>query len=251
MKRVVKSPDEPPVLAGYKRDNAHIPANLVWARYKKRPDRREPVKEQLRTDQRGLCAYCENLLIPQDESVEHFIGRDADHSKELDWSNLLLYCAGGERPLPEDVEDADVRYDAEGLRTCGHAKLGCQDNILHPLEIPHTPRLFRFKSETGEIQPDEAECHRAGIDPALASQTIGVLRLHAGRLNRARLSVMQSVEEELNKEGNTEPLSSERERELAETYLPATGAWPAFFTTLRFSLGDGAEAHLASLNFQG
>ena len=65
MKRVVKSPDEPPVLAEYKRDNAHIPANLVWARYKKRPDRREPVKEPLRTDQRGLCAYCENLLIPR------------------------------------------------------------------------------------------------------------------------------------------------------------------------------------------
>jgi uncharacterized protein (TIGR02646 family) len=154
MKRVSKSLEEPPALTDYKRDNAHIPSNLVWTRFKKRPDRREPLRSQLRADQRGLCAYCENALIPQDESVEHFIARDADHSRELDWNNLLLCCAGGERPLPEDIEDADVCYDPQDLRTCGHAKLGSRESILNPLHIPHTPRLFRFKSETGEILPD-------------------------------------------------------------------------------------------------
>jgi uncharacterized protein (TIGR02646 family) len=251
MKRISKIGQEPPALTDYRQANAHIPANLVWTRFKKRTDRREAVKKQLRDDQRGLCAYCENALIPQDESVEHFVARDADHDRELDWINLLLCCAGGERPLPEDVADGAVRHDPTGSRTCGHAKLGQTTRILNPLDLPHTPRLFRFKSETGEIVPDEEECARAGVDVHLARNTIDVLGLKARRLSEARLAVMNRLIQDLAADGTTAPFTVQRERELASTYFLPTGTLPAFFTTVRFSLGLGAELHLADIGFQG
>ena len=251
MKRVLKTTTEPRALAHYKGRFANAPRPPLWREFKGTPGKKV-VQEQLRFDQRGLCAYCENTLIPEDESVEHFIGRNANHDRELDWTNLLLCCAGGSRPLPEDVDDANVRYAPDGLKTCGHAKLGSREAILNPLEIPHTPRLFRFKSETGEILTDEGECRRAGIDPGLATGTVEVLGLHAGRLNRARLRLLNDLLEELGEEGSpTMPFSTEREHELAQVYLPAIGPLPAFFTTLRFALGVGAEIHLASVGFRG
>lgn len=250
MKRVLKMATEPPALTAYKARFVNAPRLPLWRDFKRTPGKRE-VQDQLRVDQRGLCAYCENSLIPNDESVEHFVARDADHDRELDWTNLLLCCAGGSLPLPEDVEDAEVRHDSDGLKTCGHAKLGSTQLILNPLEITHTPRLFRFKSETGEIQPDATECERAGVDTALASRTIEVLGLQAGRLNRARLGLLNDLLMELSEEGETEPFSGEREQQLAQIYFPGTGSLPAFFTTVRFGLGEGAEVHLASIRFQG
>jgi uncharacterized protein (TIGR02646 family) len=250
MKRVIKTATEPQALTEYKARFADAPRPPLWKEFKKTPGKKA-VQDQLRADQRGLCAYCENGLIPDDESVEHFMARDVDHARELDWTNLLLCCAGGSRPLPEDVEDAEVRYDPNGMKTCGHAKLGAREVILNPLEITYAPRLFRFRSESGEIQPDATECQRAGVDTALARQTIEVLRLQAGRLNRARLGLLNDLLMELSEEGETEPFSGEREQHLAQIYLPGTGSLPAFFTTVRFGLGEGAEVHLASIGFQG
>jgi len=251
MKRVLKAQQEPPELTTYRERFACAPAEQIWTKFKKAKERRERVKKQLRDDQRGLCAYCENALIPDDESVEHFVARDADHGRELDWANLLLCCAGGERPLPEEVADGDVRYDPEGTKTCGLAKWKSTAAILNPLVLPHTPRLFKFKSETGEIEPDEDECVKAGVDVQLAHNTITILGLKAGRLNVARLALMNQLLGELADAGPTEPYTLGRERELAGMYLPQTGFLPAFFTTVRFSLGVGAEVHLASIGFHG
>jgi uncharacterized protein (TIGR02646 family) len=251
MKRVLKTQQEPPALAEYKARFAQAPAERIWTKFKTATERREQVKAQLRNDQRGLCAYCENALIPKDESVEHFVARDADHGRELDWTNLLLCCAGGERPLPEEVADGAVRYDPTGAKTCGHAKRNSTAAILNPLNLPHAPRLFTFKSETGEIVPDEGECAKAGVDVQLAHDTIAVLGLKAGRLNGARLALINQLLEELARAGHTHPFTLDRERELAAIYLPQSGFLPAFFTTVRFSLGAGAEMHLAAIGFQG
>lgn len=251
MKRVLKTQGEPAALADYKARFAAAPAEHTWSKFKRERERREQVKAQLRTDQRGLCAYCENALIPEDESVEHFVARYIDHLKELDWTNLLLCCAGGERPLPEDVADGGVRYNPAGPKTCGHAKLNCADPILNPLDLPHTPRLFRFKSESGEILPDEDECRRAGVDVQRATETVRVLGLTANRLNRARLALLTTLMEHLAEAGTTLPFSQDRERELASIHVPQTGDLPAFFTTIRYVLGAGAEVYLSSIRFEG
>jgi uncharacterized protein (TIGR02646 family) len=190
MKRVHKSHPEPQELADYRARLAKRPTPPSWKEFTSDPRRREPVKTRLRDDQRGLCAYCENRLIPEDESVEHFVPRSSDHARELDWSNLLLCCAGGGRPLPEEAPDASTRYDPGSPKTCGHAKLANPSPLLNPLEVPAFPPLFSFSSETGAILPDEANCRTAGVDVSLAGQTITVLGLRAGRLNRARLSVL-------------------------------------------------------------
>lgn len=251
MKGIVKRDQEPEELSAYKERFAAAPSKWTWTDFKKQAERREAVKAALREDQRGLCAFCENFLISCDESVEHFVARHTDHGQELAWSNLFLCCAGGERPLPEEVADAGTRYSPGDHRTCGHSKLGSTERILCPLDLPHTPRLFCFKSETGEIVPDESGCQKAGVPPELAHDTIRVLGLKARRLNSARLALLNAIIEELGTAGAGEPFTVNRELELASDYLPTVGPLPAFFTTLRFALGEGAELHLSNIGFRG
>lgn len=252
MKRVSKSPLEPEELANYRARFASAPNPPGWNEFKRSPERREPIKARLRRDQRGLCCYCEHRLVPQDESVEHLVPKSADHARELDWTNLLLCCAGGERPLPEDVPDSAARYDPNSPKTCGHAKLANQLAILNPLEIPAFPCLFSFSSETGAIHPDEDNCRAASVDASLARQTIEVLGLNAGRLNRARLSVLDELLNKLAAGASTaSALSFDRAREIAVEQIPASGTLPAFFTTIRWLLGVPAETHLAVIEFQG
>lgn len=250
MKHVRKSQPEPPQLADYRSRFALAPKPPSWNEFKKDPRRREPVKDSLRLDQRGLCAYCETRLVLGDESVEHVIAKSADHTRELDWSNLLLCCAGGERPFPEDLSDAAWRGEA-GTRTCGHAKLASQLSILNPLEIPRFPRLFRFNSEDGAIQPDNDQCHSARIDAALAEQTISVLGLRAGRLNRARLAIFDELLDQLSAATASPAFSAAREREIATEQISAAGDLPAFFTAIRWFLGEAAETHLRAVDFRG
>jgi uncharacterized protein (TIGR02646 family) len=238
-------------LADYRARFANAPTPPGWNEFKRAPERREPVKARLREDQRGLCAYCENRLVPEDESVEHFVARASDHARELDWTNLLLCCAGGERPLPEDLPDAGTRYDPNSPKTCGHAKLANSLPILNPLDIPAFPRLFRFSSETGAIHPDDDNCLAAGLDANLARQTITVLGLDASRLNRARLSVLDELLNQLATDGDATAFTSARAQEIAAEQIPATGTLPSFFTTIRWILGAGAEAHLNAVTFQG
>ncbi len=251
MKHIRKSQPEPQELADYRARFAAAPKPPTWNDFKADPRRREPVKTRLRQDQRGLCAYCENTLIPQDESVEHFVAKSVDHSRELDWSNLLLCCSGGEKPLPEDVADAAVRFDDSGTKTCGHAKLANPAAILDPLQLPVTPSLFRFGSENGEIHPDAACCQSVGVAAAVADNTITVLNLRANRLNRARHALLGELLAQLAADEATHPFSPDRERELAAEQIPATGNLPSFFTTIRWFLGQGAETHLQAVGFTG
>ena len=79
---MLKSEAEPASLTEYKQRFQKAQENWTWVQFKKQSARREDVKTQLRADQRGLCAYCENSLIAEDESVEHFVSRDADQSRE-------------------------------------------------------------------------------------------------------------------------------------------------------------------------
>jgi uncharacterized protein (TIGR02646 family) len=251
MKHITKSQPEPTELRDYRARFADAPTPPTWNDFKADPRRREPVKIRLRQDQRGLCAYCENALIPQDESVEHFVATSVDHTRELDWSNLLLCCGGGERPLPEDVDDAAVRFEAGGPKTCGHSKLANHAVILNPLRLPASFCLFRFSSENGEIHPDVACCQSAGIADAEAEQTITVLNLRAGRLNRARHALLGELLAQLDTDGAGPVFSSERAREIAAQQIPATGKLPAFFTTIRWFLGQDAETHLQAIGFTG
>lgn len=252
MKRVRKSLQPPQVILDYFTQYSKAPAQLTWVKFKNNNARRDAVRNQLRMDQRGLCAYCEIRLILSDESVEHFMPKFAGMQYELAWDNLLLCCCGGEeRPLPEDVEDAAFRYDPQSDPTCGRAKLNDMTPIFHPLNLPAFPRIFRFSSERGEIFPDDAACIAQGIDPGLAETTIDKLGLRSGRLNRARLAVSTALLEMLEDGGGSEAFTPELEHEIAIQQIPSTGDLPAFFTTIRWTLGEGGETYLKSIGFNG
>ena len=252
MKGVRKSANEPPELAEFRQRHEKAPALQTWKKFKTAKPRREAVKARLRNDQRGLCAYCEINLIPMDESVEHFVPRDTDHSRELDWTNLLLCCSGGERPLPEEVADGDFRYQLDERKTCGHAKLNSCKEILNPLNLPSFPCCFRVKSLSGEIAPAAALCKHTGVSPMTAATTIKELGLATGRLNRARLAVVDAITEMLSETASSdEPYSDKRAQRIAAEQIPGQGNLPAFFTTIRALLGEPCEEHLRSVNYRG
>ncbi len=251
MKRVRKSPDEPQELADYRRRFALAPASPMWSDFKKDPRRGDPVKNRLRNDQRGLCVYCESVVSRGNESVEHFVPRSAGCGDELAWSNLLLCCLGGETPTPDDVSDTNSHSGPSSRKTCGHAKLGSLDPILNPLGIPAFPRLFRFASGTGAIQSDQDCCAAAGLDVALVERTIEILNLRAGRLNRARQAVLDELLRQFAADAEDPAFSPERSLRIAAEQIPAAGTLPAFFTAIRWFLGQGAERHLHAIDFDG
>jgi hypothetical protein len=86
---------------------------------------------------------------------------------------------------------------------------------------------------------------------SLARQTVTVLGLDAGRLNRARLSVLDELLGQLATDGTGAAFSAERAREIAAEQFPSTGTLPSFFTTIRWFLGAGAETHLTEVAYQG
>ncbi len=251
MKRVRKSPDEPQELADYRARFALAPVPPTWKEFNKDPRRRESVKNRLREDQRGLCAYCESETGPGNESVEHFVPRSAGRGDELAWSNLFLCCVGGERPAQGDVSDPDTPSDRSLGKTCGHAKGGNPELILNPLDIPAFPRLFRFDSETGAIHPDHECCAAAGLDAAFVERTIGVLNLRAPRLNRARQAVLDELLRQFAADAETLAFSLGRSFRMAAEQIPSTGRLPPFFTAIRWFLGQGAERHLRAVGFDG
>jgi hypothetical protein len=122
---------------------------------------------------------------------------------------------------------------------------------LNPLGLPAFPCLFRFTLKDGAIFPDAHGCLSAGIDAGLADQTIAVLNLNAGRLNRARAAVLEEMLSQLESDGCTPAFSPERARQIAAEQFPPTGNLPPFFTAIRWILGPGAENYLEASGYQG
>src|SRR5688572_11053263 len=186
MKRVSKSLVEPKELADYRNRWAARPNPPTWNEFKGRKHESAAVRSTLRSDQRGLCAYCEVKLSPGNESVEHIIPRATDHSRELDWQNLLLVCCDDERtPPPKEF-------------SCGHARnFAGSPPVINPLEIPAAERLFVVESRTGKLNADVTSCDRAGIAVQLVQSTIGDLGLSASRLSRARLRILETIDQQI------------------------------------------------------
>jgi len=238
VKRISKSADEPAELAAYR--DRFAKQRPLWNAFKKDSNRTGPVKDALRNDQRGLCAYCEVKLSPGNETVEHIVSRDKDHDRELDWQNLLLVCYGDEKsPPPKEF-------------SCGHARnFAGSPEVLNPLLIPASERLFAVDGRTGELRPDLAACDRSGVPRHLVQSTLDSLGLRVSRLSRARLRVLETLEEQIARLNDGGLPFDLAERQLAGEQFSAHAEWPEFFTTLRWRLGAAAEARLAEIHFQG
>lgn len=240
MKCIRKSPEEPQELIQYKSRFANRPTPPTWNEFKKSPDRVGPVKDSLRRDQLGLCAYCEVSLTSDNQSVEHLVPRSLDHSRELDWQNILLICLGDEKaPPPKEL-------------SCGQARNQARSpEVLNPLRIPPGEPLFAVESQNGKLSVDEKSCGRACVSPELVRSTIISLNLVADRLSMARLRLVETLEEEIKSLVDSGQSFPEAEKIVAAQQFQPNMPWPQFFTTIRCNLGNAAENRLREINFEG
>jgi len=88
MKNIQKKP-EPRSLTQH-RCNIH-------ADYDNYPEKDE-LRDSLVTEQRGICCYCMQRIKPnsEDMKIEHWHSQDLYSHRQIDYSNLLGACLGGE-----------------------------------------------------------------------------------------------------------------------------------------------------------
>lgn len=255
MKKINKSP-EPAGLSGWRERNK----KSHWNGFKKDKRAYQEVQARVKSDQGGLCAYCEIDLRAKtdgtldDFRIEHFHPKSddsSDHNWHLDWQNLLgCYHGGSQR----NVVDASTRFSSPD-HSCDVPKENKNlDNvILNPLYIPASPSLFKFKRSDGSIHVNEDTCQAAGIDINKAKVTIDELHLSTNRLNQLRRSKLNALVDQfrgLVEQGLTQEQARSR---LARAHLKKNddNNWPAFFSAIRDYLGQSSEAQLQKIEYNG
>ncbi|WP_417436857.1 retron system putative HNH endonuclease [Idiomarina abyssalis] len=109
----------------------------------------------------------------------------------LDWQNLLGCCHGGSQ---RNVVDASQRFTSLES-SCDVPKDGknLDSAILNPLQITAFPKLFSYDRSTGAFFVDSDACQQAGINEAVAQNTIDELNLDAERLKRFRKVTLNNL----------------------------------------------------------
>lgn len=256
MKKVTKGV-EPHRLETFK---AAKPQNS-WEQFTSDKNRKVCVQERLKSDQSGLCAYCEINLLEKDAAgdadfrVEHFHPKSdtsTGHNWHLDWRNLLGCCHGGSQ---SKVTSSTTRFTSPD-HSCDVPKgdKNLDGIILNPLtDVPAYPSIFKCDRTSGKLTAHSENCISANIPGAKVQQTIDELRLDAERLNRFRRTVLNKLNSDLQvliQSGLTLPQAQSR---LSQIYLRKdhNQHWPAFFTSIRSYLGTKADEHLRTINYTG
>ena len=149
--------------------------------------------EELISNQRGLCAYCETSISAESRQAEHVVPRSEKargRSLELDISNLVACCLGigglrTGRTGPAAAPD-EPRRSRGSNESCGQAKADeWWGGFLDPRRLPPAPPMLKVR-EDGFIEPDEEACSAAGFAADDARRSIKTLNLNANRLRHAR-----------------------------------------------------------------
>lgn len=222
------------------------------------------------TDQKGLCAYCEIDIRDNDPlkcRVEHFHPKsdlETSHNWALDWKNMLGVCNGGSVEYLTDTgfylppRQANLSCDAHKDRGIQRGQLpnACEGWILNPLQLAAFPSLFRLEMSTGKLHPNSVACNavyfpgnkHASVQD-LVQHTIAVFNLNCDRLAQERLRVIRDIER--NKKHQREQGFDATQGLLNLTRKYLQYQWPAFFTVIRWCLGQTAEQYLQSIHFSG
>lgn len=91
MRKISKS-EEPPELTLWKRTNSKLHRYNDLNKDEVGITARQAINKKNIKDQFGLCAYCCNRIDVNNSMNEHLIPRDKDHTKELDFSNIVASC---------------------------------------------------------------------------------------------------------------------------------------------------------------
>ncbi len=133
-------------------------------------DVKEKLKESLIKEQRGICCYCESILVKNNSHIEHFRPQEKFEDLSLDYNNLLCSCQS-------NPKRGDPIH-------CGSAKGNWFDDkmLISPLS-PDCASHFRYTAD-GHIFP-------ANDDDVAAKTTIEHLALDCSKLVDSRKAVLE------------------------------------------------------------
>ncbi len=142
MRYIEKSTPEPEELLRFRKEGG---PNCTYEAF---PDK-DALRQQLLKDQGYLCCYCMKRVDTNDMKIEHYACQSTHEDQQLDWSNLLGSCRGGEgqRPFQPTCDTckgaanlnidpqnkahiARLKYLADGAIRCDEGK----DEIQHDLD---------------------------------------------------------------------------------------------------------------------
>ena len=133
---------------------------------------KDGLREALEREQRGLCCYCMSRIRPDRVSmkIEHWQSQVRYPNRQLDYSNLLGACLGGEGQ-PMSRQHCDTRKG--------------NDNLLwNPADPTHRIETrLRYEAD-GSIRSD---------DPTFDIQICQVLNLNLAQLKNNRKGVLDAV----------------------------------------------------------
>ena len=225
-------------------------------------------RNQAISDQKGLCAYCEQSISSNDplhRRLEHFhpkSDRAGIHNWDLDWENMLAVCDGGSNRSKDEIKSyplpSNLSCDAHKDHMIQTKKLPilCEGRLLNPLSVPAFPNLFALDKGTGRLMPAESSCATTnvaanvfGTTGELTDNTIDILNINCNRLvdKRRRLVINVEYNKKRLRESGYPP--AEAYVKLVDRYFKTH--WPEFFTTIRCCLGAAAEVYLKTIEFQG
>lgn len=165
-----------------------MPVRDVRARFFDRLDKKR-VREILRVEQHGRCAFCEGLVSaappgPDDRSstgirIAHWTPIDSDRTKALTWANLFGSC---------QREGADAHCDVYQQSNAPPA------NAPTPAEQDYG-QWMRLSAD-GSLHP------RAALTPTVEDHVVALIKLfnlNADRLKSARLAAIEGLRRRLDR----------------------------------------------------
>lgn len=176
----------------------------------------DKLRVSLLKEQGYICCYCGCRITLDNVTVEHLKPRDKYKKQELDYSNLLASCDGGQnkRSKSKEVNLSRSERDKQYLLYCN-----CQKGNM---EIPVTPLIDncdeRFKyDEKGNIF-----CKDGDTD---AENTMNILNLNNSTLKNQRQAAIKTIiwckdEIQKNKEEEISRISSKQNDDGVFGYLP-------------------------------
>lgn len=262
LKKINKTPGNNP-LVQYAANNP----NNTWENFRgdNAADYKE-IRQDIFTDQGGLCAYCEAEVQSLSENlqrVEHFHSKSDDSNEDknwgLDWHNVFGVCVGGsghDTDKKKYLLPANLSCDAHKAHLIDKHKLSeaCEGYFINPLELIAIPCLFGFEKATGELFADILACaqytprlNQYGSVVELVEKTIDILNLNCERLKDARREVLKSYNQEVAKARKAN--DRKFHEKLARRWFGTQ--WRSYFSTRRALLDSHAEAYLQSIGYNG
>lgn len=137
---------------------------------------KDTLRQWLVTEQRGLCCYCQSRIRPDaaNMKIEHWQCQARYPDRQLDYSNLLGACLGGEG-RPNHEQHCDTRKGNREL--CFNPA-----DPVHPID-----RRIKFLGN-GEIASD---------DVAINTELNDILNLNIGHLVSNRKAVLEAFKQRL------------------------------------------------------